>query len=245
MWWVDSTSPVSRATMVTSDSSTMARTRRRAWAAPMRQVMQPAGPAQGDRALPVGDVVAQPEVARSPAPGRVCLRSRPVGFAGCDPPDGPVWPFLVVGEAEGIELRLQLGEGPRRGLLSEPALEGLVEALDLALGLGMAGSPVLLADAQVGEEVLEAVASAGEARGVDGTVVGERGGGPAVDLARGAERGHHVVTVDPSKGRAAEQVAGVVIEPRADLDLGPVRQAPVGHVGLPELVGGRCLEAQP
>ena len=120
-----------------------------------------------------------------------------------------------------------------------------MEALDLALGLGMARRPVLLADAEVGEQVLEAVASAGEARRVDGAVVGERGGGPAVLLAGGRERGHDVVARDPPEGRAAEQVAGVVVEPRADLDLGPVGQAPVGDVGLPQLVGRRGLEAEP
>ena len=76
-------------------------------------------------------------------------------------------PLLVVGEAEGVELGLQLGEVGRRRLPPEPALEGLVEALDLALGLGMARRPVLLADAEVGEQVLEAVAAAGEARRVD------------------------------------------------------------------------------
>ncbi len=82
-----------------------------------------------------------------------------------------------------------------------------MEALDLALGLGMARCPVLLMDAEVGEQVLEAVATAGEARRVDRAVVGECGGGPAVCLARRAERGDHIVAADPLKGRAAKQVA--------------------------------------
>ena len=112
-------------------------------------------------------------------------------------------------------------------------------------GLGMARSPVPLADAEVGEQVLEAVASAGEARGVDRAVVGERGGGPAVRIARRGERGHHVVAGDPPEGRAGEQVARVVVEPVQDLDLGPVGQAPMGEVGLPQLVWGGGLEAVP
>ncbi len=128
---------------------------------------------------------------------------------------------------------------------AEPALEGLVEALDLALGLRMVRGAVLLADAEVGEQVLEGVVAAREARGVDRAVVGERGRGPAMFLACRAERGHHVVTVDPAEGRAAEQVAGVVVEPGAVLDLGLVRKAPVGHVGLPQLVGRVGLEAVP
>ena len=49
-----------------------------------------------------------------------------------------------------------------------------MEALDLALGLGMPGRPVLLPGAEVGEQVLEGVVTTGEARGVDGTVVGMR-----------------------------------------------------------------------
>jgi hypothetical protein len=52
-------------------------------------------------------------------------------------------------------------------LRGEPALQGLVEAFDLALGLGMVGMAVLLGDAEVGEQVFEAVAAAGETRGVD------------------------------------------------------------------------------
>jgi hypothetical protein len=123
--------------------------------------------------------------------------------------------------------------------------QGLVEALDLALGLGVTGHAVLLADAEVGEQVLEAVAAAGEAGRVDRPVVSERGGGPAVGIAGRDERGHHVVAGDPPAGGAVEQVAGVVVEPGADLDLAPVRQAPVGEVGLPQLVGQRGLEAPP
>jgi hypothetical protein len=37
----------------------------------------------------------------------------------------------------------------------------------------------------------------------------------------------------------------VVVEPRADLDLGSVGQAPVGDVGLPDLVGRGSLEPDP
>jgi hypothetical protein len=79
----------------------------------------------------------------------------------------------------------------------------------------------------------------------DLAVVGERGGGPAVGVAGRAERGHDVVTADPPEDGAGEQVAGVVVEPGADLDLAPVSQAPVGEVGLPQLVGRRGLEAPP
>ena len=127
------------------------------------EVIQATGPSQGHGTLLVGDVVAQAEVARCAATGRMRLGRRPVGRARGDPPGRPVRPLLVVGEPEGIELALELGDRACRRLLPEPALQGLVEALDLALGLGMPWGAVLLADAEVGEQVLEAVAAAGEA----------------------------------------------------------------------------------
>src|ERR1035437_6803619 len=65
----------------------------------------------------------------------------------------------VVGEAEGVEWRLESGEAARCGPLAEVALEGLLEPLDLALGLRVTWRAVLLADAKVGEQVLEAVAA--------------------------------------------------------------------------------------
>jgi len=43
------------------------------------------------------------------------------------------------------------------GCCPSQRFQGLVEALDLALGLGMARRAVLLADAEVREEVLEGV----------------------------------------------------------------------------------------
>lgn len=49
-----------------------------------------------------------------------------------------MWAVLVVLDAEPIKLRLEFGDGVHGRLVREPALEGLVEALALALGLGMA-----------------------------------------------------------------------------------------------------------
>jgi hypothetical protein len=57
---------------------------------------------------------------------------------------------------------LQLGHGGGCWLRGEPALQSLVEAFDLALGLGMAGMAVLLGDAEAGQQVFEAVAATGE-----------------------------------------------------------------------------------
>jgi hypothetical protein len=64
-------------------------------------------------------------------------------------------------------------------------------------------------------------------------------------LASRDERGHDIVAGDPPEGGDGKQEAGVVVEPVEDLDLGSVRQAPVGEVGLPQLVWCRGLEADP
>jgi hypothetical protein len=58
-----------------------------------------------------------------------------------------VGPDLVVDVCEGVQLVLQFGHGGGGWLGGEPAFQRLVEALDLALGLGMAGMAVLLRDA--------------------------------------------------------------------------------------------------
>jgi hypothetical protein len=56
-------------------------------------------------------------------------RGGPVG-------QGPVRPFFVVDGGELIELGLEPGEGGGGRLPGQPFLEGLLEPLDLALGLG-------------------------------------------------------------------------------------------------------------
>ena len=110
---------------------------------PDLEVVQAARPPQGHGTLAVGDVVAEAEVAPCAGAGRQRPGCGPVRLAGRGPADRPVWPLLVVGEAEGVELSLQPGEVGGRRLLPEPTLEGLVEALDLALGLRVAGRTVL------------------------------------------------------------------------------------------------------
>ena len=98
---------------------------------------------------------------------------------------------------------------------------------------------------------LEAVAStftAGEAGGEDHAIVGEGGGGDT-ELVNGVpEGGDDAGPGDARMGGDAEGVAGAVIEPAEDLHVGArasvvPRQAVVGEVGLPALVGEVCLEA--
>ena len=93
------------------------------------EMVHAAGSAQADGTLLVGDVIAQAEVAPATWPGGQRLGCRAVGLAGRATADGPVGSLLVVGVAEGIELGLELREGPCGGLLPEPALQRLVEEL--------------------------------------------------------------------------------------------------------------------
>jgi len=80
---------------------------------------------------------------------------------------------LVVVLSEPVELPLQFVQGGSGGLRGEEAFQGLVEAFDLALGLRVAGGTVLLFHAEQGQQVLESIAAAAEACGVDASVVGE------------------------------------------------------------------------
>ena len=127
------------------------------------EVVHAAAAPEGHDALGVGDVVAEAEVAAAVGFRRPCLRPRPVRLARCGSTNRTVRPLLVVGEAEGVELSLEPGEADLRRPLPKVAFEGLVETLDLALGLRVTRRAILLADAKVGEQVLEAVASSGEA----------------------------------------------------------------------------------
>jgi len=108
---------------------------------PDLEVVQAAGPAQGDRPLLVSAVVAQAEGAGCAAADRVGLGGRGIGLCWRDPSEGPVWPGLVVLKAEGVELGLELGERPGRRPSFEPAFQRLVEALDLAWVWGWPGEP--------------------------------------------------------------------------------------------------------
>ena len=97
-----------------------------------------------------------------------------VGVAWGSAVQRAVWALLVVMLAELVELALQLRGAAGRWAGSEPALQGLVEPFGLALGLGVSGGPVLLADTEQRQDVFEGVAPAGEPRGVDAAVIGQR-----------------------------------------------------------------------
>ena len=130
------------------------------------------------------------------------------------------------------------------GLVGEPALLGLVEALDLAAGLGVVRPGVPNAHPEGDELELESdpAAAAGDT-GEDGAVVGEHVGGDAPGGGGPAEGVDHVSGLERHSGVGADGKAGVVIDLVEDFDLGPVREGPVGDVELPAFIGLVGLEA--
>ena len=164
--------------------------------------------------------------------------------------------MLVVDLGEGVEQGLQLGEGSGlSGLGAEPLLEGLLEPLDLALGLGMVRLAVLLRDVELAELVLEVVTAGGateEPDGEDAAVVGQRGRRQTMCGNGCAEGREHDRAGDRPVRGDRQGVAGAVVQPREDLDVGAFLEAPdapavgdmagavgeavVGEVGLPGLV---------
>lgn len=102
------------------------------------EVAEFAGVAQGDDAGGVDVVEADAVVGSGDVDGGCGWWSGGVGGGGGASSDSAVGPFVVVDVCEGVELVLELLDGLRGGLGSEPAFEGLVEAFDFALGLGVA-----------------------------------------------------------------------------------------------------------
>lgn len=155
------------------------------------EVSEASGMAQCDLAVGVHAVGADPPVLSLGRDGGPGLGGCLVGFGRCAAFEGAVRPFVVIELLELGQELVQVGDCVRLGLMLEPFFEGLVEAFNLALGLGVAGTAVLLSDAQGRDESFEGVSSAAaasEAGGVDEAVVGERGGGQAV-LLRGVQEG--------------------------------------------------------
>ena len=191
-------------------------------------VVESAVVAQGDGAGFVDAVVADPVVGVGVAglAGQGFGQRVVAACGGGSVRQGAVRAAVVVLVDEGVEQGLQLGDrGGLVGLGAEPVLHGLLESLDLAAGGGVAGSGVLLDDVQASELVLEGVASAaaaGEPDGVDHAVVGQGGGRDPMWAAACAEGGGDDRAGDPAVGGDVQGVAGAVVEPGDDLDVGAV-----------------------
>ena len=156
---------------------------------------------------------------------------------------GAVGADLVVVDAEGVELTLEGRQAVGGALHGEVALERLVEAFDLAAGLGMVGGGVLAEDAEAVQFGLEEDPSLAGFAAEDGSVVAEQGGREAVSLSCGVERLDDVWCFDGAVGVRRQAEARVIVDEVEDLDAGAVGELPVGGVGLPHLVGEVGFEA--
>jgi hypothetical protein len=106
------------------------------------EMVHPCGAAEGRLAFAV-----EPVVAEAVMPGRVSVAGwrgfwgGAVGLARRATVERSVGAPFVVVLAELPQLSLKLGDGPCGWSGREPALQGLVEPLGLALGLGWPGAP--------------------------------------------------------------------------------------------------------
>ncbi len=154
-----------------------------------------------------------------------------------------MWPAVVVVLAEDIELPLQLGQRLGGRLLLEEALEGLVEAFDLAASLGVVGRGVLEDDAQALElQFQDDPAPARPACKHRGVVAEERGG-QSERIRSGMEDLDHVQSLEGGEGAGGQSDSGLVIEEVQDLDRAAIGQLPGCGVELPGFVGQLGLEA--
>ena len=125
------------------------------------EVVQAAAVAQGEFAELVDGVVADAEVSIGVCGGLALGRGcRPV--RGWCPAEGAVGSLGVVDDGEVVQQGLHCGDSGGAGSRRQPAFEGLVEAFDFALGLGVFGVAVFLGDAQAGQQTFEVVVAVGE-----------------------------------------------------------------------------------
>src|SRR5947209_18163420 len=122
------------------------------------EVVHASGAAEGHLAFGVEAVIAQAVVAGGVrVVGRERFGGGAVDLARRSTVQRAVRARFVVVLAELLQLCLQLGDGPGGWSGREPALQGLVKPLGLALGLGVAGGTVLLADTEQRQDVFDAL----------------------------------------------------------------------------------------
>ena len=80
-------------------------------------------------------------------------------------------PVVVVSVFEVVQLFLEHPKRCRSGFLSEMKLQGLVEALDFALGLRVVWRGVFLHDSKIGKFVFKLVAATSKPGGEDPAVI--------------------------------------------------------------------------
>src|SRR5712692_2433484 len=154
-----------------------------------------------------------------------------------------MWSQLVVDAGEGVELELEVSNRFSWSLASEEELQGLVEAFDLAAGLGVIGRGVNALNAEAVELGFEGNPAATGLDAKDSRVVAEEASRQAVFLDRRIEGLDGVRGLEGWDSDRGQAETGVVVDQVKDLDLAGVGEAPLGGVGLPELVGQLSLEA--
>jgi len=156
--------------------------------------------AEGDAAAAVDAVLADSIVGGRGRSLGSCLEAGVEGDQGGTAVEGAMRALLVVVAAKGVELELEHGDRGRRRLFGEEPFEGLVEAFDLAAGLGVVGSRVLGLDAQELELGLEDDLAAAGVGGEDGSVVGEQRLRETPGVAGGYEAVEHVGSLESGEG---------------------------------------------
>src|SRR5262245_13990369 len=212
---------------------------------PDADVVELAAVAQGDGAAAVDGVLADPAVGGNGdlRPGGESFDPGGVGGGWCLAADGPVGPAGVVVGGEAVELGLQGVDGGYRPLAGEPFLQGLVEAFDLAAGLGVVGPGVAVGDAGGDQFALDDAGAVPGRGGEHGAVVGEHRGGWSVLVSGVAEDSDHVGGAVGRPGGGGDQEPGVIVDDVEDLGAGAAGQLPVSDVHLPSLV--RQVSAKP
>ena len=192
---------------------------------PDADAVEAPGVSEGDFACLVDAVVADTVVGVGAAVEGAGFRPGRVGGGRCClVGQGAVRPGVVVGAGERVEEGLQLGD--RGGLIAlrgEPLFQGLLEAFDFPAGGRVVGPGVLLDDTEGAQFVLEGVAAAFAARQPGGehhAVVGQGGCGWAVAGDGGAKGVAHDRAGHARVGSDRQGVAGVVVQPRQDFDIG-------------------------
>src|SRR5205809_3473181 len=104
--------------------------------------------AHSDATTGIKPVATNSVLDRCTEPGRACLEPGMEGLEWGLAVDRTMRSLLVVVEPESIELELEVSQALGRRLPLQVALEGLVEALDFAAGLGMVGTGVSGFDSQ-------------------------------------------------------------------------------------------------
>jgi len=141
------------------------------------EVTEAAEVAKGDAAVAIEMVAANAVIDLRPSQTRRGFETSMESLQWRAAVEGSVGTLLVVDGAEGIKLQLKVSDGLGRCLFGEEELQGLVEAFDLAAGLGVIGRGVNALNAQPVELGLESDPATARLAAEDGGVVAEEASG--------------------------------------------------------------------